>query len=172
MCGGRSSRYLGGLAALSGQAAAAEEHRQAAIAHHRRLGARPLLARSLHEYAQLLANRAAGSDLDRAAEALAEARAIAAECRMTKLAAILNQQQAATAGPLVLEREGGYWTVRHAGTIARLPDSLGLRYLDLLIRNPGRDLAALDITQLASGTPAGTAPRPQTPRRPRSTRSG
>jgi len=167
VCGGRSSRYLGGLAALSGQAAAAEEHRQAAIAHHRRLGARPLLARSLHEYAQLLANRAAGSDLDRAAEALAEARAIAAECRMTKLAAILNQQQAATAGPLVLEREGGYWTVRHAGTIARLPDSLGL-----LIRNPGRDLAALDITQLASGTPAGTAPRPQTPRRPRSTRSG
>jgi hypothetical protein len=157
MCAGSVSRYLGGLAALSGQAAAAEEHFQAAIAEHRRLGARPLLARTLHEHAQLLAGRAAGSDLARAAEALAEARAIAAECGMTKLAAILNRQQAATAGAVVLEREAGYWAVRHAGTVARLPDSLGLRYLDLLIRNPGQELAALDIVQLASATPASGA---------------
>ena len=35
---------------------------------------------------------------------------------------------------------------------------LGLRYLDLLIRNPGRELAALDITQLASAAPASTTP--------------
>jgi hypothetical protein len=157
MCAGSVSRYLGGLAALSGQNTAAEEHFQAAIAGHRRLGARPLLARTLHEYAQLLAARAAGSDLARAAEALAEARAIAAECGMTKLAAILNEQQATSAGPVMLEREGGYWAVRHAGTVDRLPDSLGLRYLDLLIRNPGRELAALDMIQFASATPASTA---------------
>src|SRR6516164_5631791 len=79
MCAGSASRYLGGLAALSGQTAAAEEHFKVAIAHHRLLGAKPLLARSLHEYAQLLAARAAGPDLARAAEALGEARAIAAE---------------------------------------------------------------------------------------------
>jgi hypothetical protein len=157
MCAGSVSRYLGGLAALSGQTAAAEEHFRVAIAHHRRLGARPLLARSLHEYAQLLAARAAGPDLARAAEALAEARAIAAECSMTKLTAILNEQQAATAGAVTMEREGEYWAVRHAGSVARLPDSVGLRYLDLLIRNPGRELAALDITQLASATPASTS---------------
>jgi hypothetical protein len=157
MCVGSVSRYLGGLAALSGHTAAAEAHFQAAIAHHRRLGARPLLARTLHEYAQLLTARAAGSDRTRATEALAEARAIAGECGMTKLVAILNNQQATTAGPLRLEREGGYWAVRHASTVARLPDSLGLRYLDLLIRNPGRELAALDIIQLASAQPARTA---------------
>ena len=157
MCAGSVSRYLGGLAALSGDIAAAEEHFQAAIAHHRRLGARPLLARTLHEYAQLLSARAAGSDRTRASEALAEARAIAGECGMTKLAAILAGQQAATAGPVMLEREGGYWAVRHASTVARLPDSLGLRYLDLLIRNPDRELAALDIIQLASAQPASTA---------------
>jgi tetratricopeptide (TPR) repeat protein len=157
MCAGSVSRYLGGLAALSGQAAAADEHFQAAIADHRRLGARPLLARTLHEHAQLLAGRAAGSDLARAAEALAEARAIAAECGMTKLAAILNQEHATTAGAVMLEREGGYWAVRHAGTVARLPDSLGLRYLDLLIRNPGQELAALDIIRLAGATPASGA---------------
>jgi hypothetical protein len=164
MCAGSVSRYLGGLAALSGHTAAAEEHLKAAIAHHRRLGARPLLARTLHEYAQLLSARAAGPDLARAAEALAEARAIAGECGMTKLAAILNEQQPATAGPVMLEREGGYWAVRHAGTVARLPDSLGLRCLDLLIRNPGRELAVLDIIQLASPAPASTtSARPAPP---------
>jgi tetratricopeptide (TPR) repeat protein len=163
MCAGSVDRYLGGLAALSGQTAAAEEHFEAAIAHHRRLGARPLLARTLHEYAQLLTARAAGSDHARAAEALAEARAIAAECGMTRLAAILNQQQATTAGAVMLEREGGYWAVRHAGRVARLPDSLGLRYLDLLIRNPGRELAALDIIQLASTAPASTGPASTAP---------
>lgn len=163
VCVGSVNRYLGGLAALSGQTAVAEEHFQAAAADHRRLGARPLLARTLHEYAQLLADRAAGPDLAGAAEALAEARAIAAECGMTKLAAILNQQQATTAGPVTLEREGGYWAVRHGGTVARLPDSLGLRYLDLLIRNPGRELAALDMIQLASATPSGTTPSSAAP---------
>jgi hypothetical protein len=163
VCVGSVNRYLGGLAALSGQTAVAEEHFQAAAADHRRLGARPLLARTLHEYAQLLADRAAGPDLADAAEALAEARAIAAECGMTKLAAILNQQQATTGGPVTLEREGGYWAVRHAGTVARLPDSLGLRYLDLLIRNPGRELAALDMIQLANAAPASTAPASAVP---------
>jgi hypothetical protein len=156
MCAGSVSWYLGGLAALSGHDAAAEAHFQAAIAHHRRLGARPLLARTLHEYAQLLSARAAGPDRARAAEALAEARAIAADCGMTKLGAILNDRRD-VAGPVTMEREGGYWAVRHAGTVARLPDSLGLRYLDLLIRNPGQELAALDILQVASAQPAGTA---------------
>jgi len=61
-------------------------------------------------------------------------------------------------GAVSLEREGGYWAVRHAGTVARLPDSLGLRYLNLLIRNPGRELAALDMIRLASAAPASTAP--------------
>jgi hypothetical protein len=157
MCAGSVGRYLGDLAALSGQTAAAEKHFQAAIAHHRRLGARPLLARTLHEYAQLLGARAAGPDLAHADQALAEAHAIAAECGMTKLAAILNDQQAVTPRPVTLEREGGYWAIRHAGTVARLPDSLGLRYLDLLIRNPGRELAALDIIQLAAAKPASAA---------------
>jgi len=85
---------------------------------------------------------------------------------MTKLAAILSAQQATTAGPVMLEREGGYWAVRHAGTVARLPDSLGLRYLGLLIRNPGRELPALDIIQLATAAPASTAPAGAAPSGP------
>jgi hypothetical protein len=33
-----------------------------------------------------------------------------------------------------------------------VPDSLGLRYLDLLVRNPGRELAAVELAQLAAAT--------------------
>src|SRR5262249_7380953 len=60
-------------------------------------------------------------------------------------------------------REGGYWAIRYAGTVTRLPDSLGLRYLGLLIRNPGRELAALDMIQLASAATAATAPASAAP---------
>jgi hypothetical protein len=39
-------------------------------------------------------------------------------------------------------------------------DSLGLRYLDLLVRNPGRELAAAELVRLAAATgPAGPAAR-------------
>ena len=34
--------------------------------------------------------------------------------------------------------------------VTRVPDSLGLRYLDLLIRHPGRELAALDLIRLTA----------------------
>jgi non-specific serine/threonine protein kinase len=47
---------------------------------------------------------------------------------------------------------------RAQGEAVRLPDSLGLRYLDLLTRNPHRDLGALELVQLASSTGTRTAP--------------
>src|SRR6185437_9215936 len=38
---------------------------------------------------------------------------------------------------------------------ARVPDSLGLRYLDLLIRNPGQELGATELVQLAAADGSG-----------------
>jgi hypothetical protein len=35
-----------------------------------------------------------------------------------------------------------------------MPDSLGLRYLDLLVRNPGRELTALELVRLTGATGA------------------
>jgi AAA ATPase-like protein len=59
---------------------------------------------------------------------------------------------------LTLRREDDFWLVGFADAVTRVPDSLGLRYLDLLIRHPGRDLAALDLVQLAAATgPAAAA---------------
>jgi hypothetical protein len=149
MCAGSTDFYLAGLAALNGDTAAADRHFRAAAGCHRRLGARPMLAHTLHEHARLLPPSAASA-------ALAEARAIAADCGMTKLLAVLGQRE--QPGDLTLDGENDFWLVGYAGAVTRIPDSLGLRYLDLLIRHRGRELAAQDLVQLTAATgPAGTA---------------
>ena len=159
MCSGSADHYLAGLAALDGDLAAADRHYRAAISCHRRLGARPMLARSLHDHALLLQRRGGAADRAVATAALAEARAIAAGCGMTRLLAVLDgAAEAGRPGPadLTLTREDAVWGVGYAGERTRLPDSLGLRYLDLLVRQPGRELAASELVRLVA--PARPAP--------------
>jgi len=158
MCSGSADHYLAGLAALDGDPAAADRHYRAAISCHRRLGARPMLARSLHDHALLLQRRGGAADRAAATAALAEARAIAAGCGMTRLLAVLDGAgEAGRPGPgdLTLTREDAVWGVGYAGERTRLPDSLGLRYLDLLVRQPGQELAASELVRLAGAGPAG-----------------
>ena len=155
MCSGSTDFYLAGLAALGDDAAAAERHYRAAVSCHRRLGARPMLAHTLREYALLLRQRAAPGDLPAASAALAEARAIAADCSMTRLLAVLDRQDRPDQlgpGALTLSREDDFWLIGYAGAHTRVPDSLGLRYLDLLVRNHGRELAAVELVRLAAAT--------------------
>jgi catechol 2,3-dioxygenase-like lactoylglutathione lyase family enzyme len=45
----------------------------------------------------------------------------------------------------VLRREGQYWTVCFAGSLARLTDAKGLRYLARLLADPGREFHAVDL---------------------------
>jgi len=152
LCAGSADFYLAGLAALSGDTATADRHYRAAASMHRRLGARPMLAHTLHEHARLL-------DPSAASGALAEAQAIAADCGMTRLLAAFDQaRQPRQADHLTLRHEDDFWLVGFADAVTRVPDSLGLRYLDLLIRRPGRDLAALDLVRLtAAAGPAAAA---------------
>ena len=58
MCSGSTDFYLAGLAALGDDVTAAERHYRAAVSCHRRLGARPMLAHTLRDYALLLRQRA------------------------------------------------------------------------------------------------------------------
>ena len=107
-----------------------------------------MLAHTLHEHAQLLRQQEKYA-------ALAEARAIAADCGMTKLLAVLDQQNHPDQpgpGAFTLNREDDFWIVGYADAVTRVPDSLGLRYLDLLVRNPNRELAAVALVQLAAAT--------------------
>jgi len=159
MCSGSTDFYLAGLAVLGEDVATAERHYRAAVSCHRRLGARPMLAHTLHEYALLLRQRAAPGDLPAAATALAEARAIAADCAMTRLLADLDQPGQTGPGALTLNREDDFWLIGYAEARTRVPDSLGLRYLDLLVHNPGRELAAAELVRLTAATgPAATGP--------------
>ena len=159
MCSGSTDFYLAGLAALSDDVTAAERHYRAAVSCHRRLGARPMLAHTLRDYALLLRQRAGPEDLPAASAALAEARAIAVECGMTQLLAALDQPDQPTS-ILTLNREDDFWLIGYGGALARVPDSLGLHYLDLLVCHPGRDLAALDLVRLAAATGPAAASAP------------
>jgi hypothetical protein len=66
---------------------------------------------------------------------------------MTKVAVTTD------ARPLELRRDGAVWTVRSDEHAVQLPDSLGLRYLDILVSNPAVEISALDLVRLASGAP-------------------
>jgi hypothetical protein len=73
---------------------------------------------------------------------------------MTKLLPLLDQPDKPAPAALTLNREDEFWIIGYAGARTRMPDSLGLRYLDLLVRNPGRELAALELVRLAGATGA------------------
>ena len=46
----------------------------------------------------------------------------------------------------MFRREGDYWTIEYAGTVCYLRDSKGLHYLAALLRHPGTELSALELT--------------------------
>jgi DNA-binding response OmpR family regulator len=45
----------------------------------------------------------------------------------------------------VFHREGEYWTIIYQGTVCRVRDTLGLRYLAFLLRSPHRQIHVLDL---------------------------
>src|SRR5215831_8814326 len=59
----------------------------------------------------------------------------------------------------LFRREGEYWTVLYEGSVARLKDAKGLRYLARLLADPGREFHAADLaavgTQPARPAPSG-----------------
>ena len=50
-----------------------------------------------------------------------------------------HAEQPGKPGHLTLRHEDDFWLVGFADAVTRVPDSLGLRYLDLLVRQPGRN---------------------------------
>ena len=82
---GSAHRYLAILAATEGAPEHAASHFEAALAANARLGARPALAHTQHEYARLLLARAHPGDGERAAELRGAALELAEACGMTRL---------------------------------------------------------------------------------------
>jgi tetratricopeptide (TPR) repeat protein len=85
VCCGATARYLGMLAGAMGDWAAAEQHFEASLDLDERLQAWPWLTHTKHEFALILRARGRPSDLDRAAQLLAEAAASAERFSMAAL---------------------------------------------------------------------------------------
>jgi DNA-binding NarL/FixJ family response regulator len=85
-CYGAADRFLGALAAIAGDAAAAERHFEAALVLNGRLGSPTWLAHTRYEYARMLLRRDGPGDSARAHGLLEEARRSAAAAGMEALA--------------------------------------------------------------------------------------
>ncbi|MDT8306759.1 MAG: hypothetical protein RRC07_12555 [Anaerolineae bacterium] len=97
-CYGAVARYLGMLAAMQLNWAAAEQHFEGALALDARMGAPPWLAHSRYEYAAMLLARGQADDRRRAKTLLEEAAATAAEMEMPYLAQKVSRLQAQLVG--------------------------------------------------------------------------
>jgi hypothetical protein len=51
----------------------------------------------------------------------------------------------------IFRREGEYWTIVYEGTLFRLRDSKGLRYLAYLLSHPGERVPAAELAVVESG---------------------
>jgi hypothetical protein len=55
--------------------------------------------------------------------------------------------------------EGEYWTIEYDGSLCRLRDTRGLRYLARLLAEPGTGIAAADLAAAVPRTPMSTPDR-------------
>jgi DNA-binding SARP family transcriptional activator len=82
---GSVAHFLGQLAAVTGRWDQAKQHFEAAIQVHAQIGAMPALARTRHEYAQMLLGRGQAGDRERAGALLAQATDSARQLGMARL---------------------------------------------------------------------------------------
>jgi DNA-binding NarL/FixJ family response regulator len=99
VCYGAASHYLGMLAATMERWEEAAQHFEAALAMHTRMGARPWLAHTQHEYAKMLLARNQPGDREETTALLNEALATARELGMHALEARLTVQDPQTSAP-------------------------------------------------------------------------
>ncbi len=157
---GANARPVAVLCGVLGRVAEAERHFEDAIRRNREMGARPWVARSLYQYAEML-QRASTADDDRVRVLLGEAGAIARDLGMADLSFRIADDtwSGADATEQVFHREGEYWTITFGGRSIRMRDSKGHRYLAALLAVPGRDVPAVDLAAL--GTSAATTTEAQ-----------
>lgn len=173
---GSVARYLGILTTAVGRWEEAERWIDVGLEAHRRMGALPFIAHSLHDRARLLLARADPGDVEAASRALAEALDISRRLGLNPLEArvrLLREsiEPSVTADhptptplktdplPNLFRREGEYWTIAYEGEPFRLRDLKGLRYLARLLGEPGREFHVLDLVTMESGAADRLGPR-------------
>ncbi|HEY3218358.1 MAG TPA: tetratricopeptide repeat protein [Candidatus Limnocylindria bacterium] len=163
-CFGEELQDLALLAARAGQAERALRLFGAAAGVRAQIElALTALEQREHDEAIAVARSVVGRDAERV---LSEGRAMrvedALEYAHDTLDAVGGPAPARPAVPAApqtaqLRREGDVWSVGFAGQSVRLNDSKGMRYLARLLREPGRELHALDLAGAPDAAPAGQA---------------
>jgi tetratricopeptide (TPR) repeat protein len=186
VCAGAVAHWLGELAALLARWDDAERHFDAALRRHEQMGAPALLAYSRYSYAQMLLLRRQPGEAAHARELLEAAAQTYRTLEMPGFAARAERlltPDASAAVPAsaeanaretlattelppgsekavnVLRREGDFWTIIYLGTVARLKDAKGIRYLAQLLREPGREFHVADLVRAVEGVPEGLISR-------------
>ena len=166
---GAVDRYLGLLAGTLGRLDDAERHLVAAVRLNQQMGARPWVAHSRHDLAELLRRRDGAGDRDAAAALDALALATATALGMVLAGEIVGPSVTAEAAPATtgaapddsstFRLEGEYWTIEFGSDEFRIRDAKGMRHLARLLANPGREIHALDLARDPGTTGGGSATR-------------
>jgi class 3 adenylate cyclase/tetratricopeptide (TPR) repeat protein len=146
---------LGMLSRLLERWEDAQCHFETALRQCELLGARAIRARSQYEHARTLLARGTQGDADRGAELLEEAERLCDELELTTLRERIEAaKHAPTTRPgAVFLREGEFWTIRYDAGTFRLRDVKGLRYIAMLLGQPGRETHVLELVHAAEGLP-------------------
>ncbi len=160
VCYGPVDRYLGKLATIMSRFDDAETHFKAAIALCSRMGSRLWLARTLLDYATMLARgpasgrAAAHRHLDAVIEDAAalrlktigeQARALQAGLGISSKRVSSVAVPAKAEGSNVFRREGETWEIAWRGSSSRFKDSKGLGYIAHLLRYSGQQFHVIDM---------------------------
>ena len=149
---GPVSHYIGGLAALMGDDAAARRHYEETLALEARTGSCQWTARTQIAYGRLLGRSAQAGDAERGARLVASGRAIAEELG---LAPVVREADAGVEPELppeparvVFRQTGDAWEVAFRGRRATVPHRVGMSYLRCLLERPGVPVAAIELASL------------------------
>jgi hypothetical protein len=167
VCFGSAALYVALAETTLSRWEEAEDHFASAIAGNAQLGARSVLARTQLEFARMLIRRGRRRDRGRALELLDGAAATAADLDIHAISREVERLGELHAGAAVtspdrmgsvFRREGDYWSVIYEGSVVRLRDSKGLRYLATLLANPGREFHSVDLETMDGRGDSGATP--------------
>jgi len=144
-CFGSVEHALGVAALTTGDSARAVRHLREAVRHNLAIGHWPAATLSRARLAQALRMRASRAD---AAEAKRELDAAARDAVGFGMALPAYDERRAEPRVAVCHRRGNRWVFELGGRVVEVDDSLGVRYLTLLLANPGHEIPAV---QLAAG---------------------
>lgn len=161
ICLGSVQHSLGVAALTLDDADGAVRHLREAVRGNLALGHWPATVLSRWRLGQALVRRD-GPDAEAALRELALAESEAAQLGMklpeADVPAPSVPRRERPSGPARCERHGRLWRVVSGGREAVVEDGVGLRYLAILLANPGADIPAVELAASAALTPAGSGP--------------